>query len=328
MEGQDNAAQLPSAQLPLSQLPETATPPLPPSPPTRRTRREDSPPPIPPGSAVIVSREDGDMLGHVVSLGDDGIYTVDICGVVSIASDRNVRPARFRPAGNKIFFRAIVDCEGEAADLLCVGTSRNSMTVISAHPVFQGCSLCKDDCEQVLIHHIVAVEEEAEVEKCRSKRAVALGKIAELAGEIRANEEEEAATKAAVEAVKLRPKWRTEPADKRTENAAARLAAANAARIENAAAKRKSAGSGTGFLFADEADEAGESSGVGGESSSAMAGCESTTLPPAGQSVEPSVPQPPQEQSPLEKQIAILRDATEKIHRAKWGDFTWVDLPV
>ncbi len=323
MEGQDNAAQLPSAQLPAT--PSPPIPPLPQSPPNRRTRREDSPPPIPPGSAVIVSREDGDMLGHVVSLGDDGIYTVDICGVVSIASDRNVRPARFRPAGNKIFFRAIVDCDGEAADLLCVGTSRNSMTVISAHPVFQGCSLCKDDCDEVLIHHIVAVEEEAEVEKCRSKRAVALGKIAELAGEIRASEEDDAATKAAVEAVKLRPKWRTEPADKRTENAAARLAAANAARIENAAVKRKSAGSGTGFLFAGEVDE---SSGAG----------DNPPLPPAGQSEEVTAPpaepqlqqppQPPQEPSPLERQIAILRDATEKIHRAKWGDFTWVDLPV
>lgn len=323
MEGQDNAAQFPSAQLPATPSPPIS--PLPPSPPARRTRREDSPPPIPPGSAVIVSREDGDMLGHVVSLGDDGIYTVDICGVVSIASDRNVRPARFRPAGNKIFFRAIVDCDGEAADLLCVGTSRNSMTVISAHPVFQGCSLCKDDCDEVLIHHIVAVEEEAEVEKCRSKRAVSLGKIAELAGEIRANEEEEAATKAAIEAVKLRPKWRTEPADKRTENAAARLAAANAARIENAAAKRKSAMSGTGFLFADEADEA---SGAGGESSNTITGCESATILPAGHTIEPTATQPPQEQSPLEKQIAILRDATEKIHRAKWGDFTWVDLPV
>jgi hypothetical protein len=178
----------------------------------------------------------------------------------------------------------------------------------------------------VLIHHIVAVEEEAEVEKCRSKRAVALGKIAELSGEIRANEEEEAATKAAIEAVKLRPKWRTEPADKRTENAAARLAAANAARIENAAAKRKSAGIGTGFLFAEEASESSESSGTGGES---------THTSPAGQSGESAAmqaelqsPQPPQEPSPLEKQISILRDATEKIHRAKWGDFTWVDLPV
>ena len=323
MEGKDTADQLPSAQLPATPSPPIS--PFPPSPPTRRTRREDSPPPIPPGSAVIVSREDGDMLGHVVSLGDDGIYTVDICGVVSIASDRNVRPARFRPAGNKIFFRAIVDCEGEAADLLCVGTSRNSMTVISAHPVFQGCSLCKDDCEQVLIHHIVAVEEEAEVEKCRSKRAVALGKIAELAGDERASEEEAAATKAAVEAVNNRPKWRTEPADKRTENAAARLAAANAARIENAAAKRKSAGSGTGFLFADESDEA---NGAGGESSNTITGCESATILPAGHTIEPTATQPPQEQSPLEKQIAILRDATEKIHRAKWGDFTWVDLPV
>lgn len=321
MEGQDTADQLLSAQLPSSQLPAAN------SPPTRRTRREDSPPPIPLGSAVIVSREDGDMLGHVVSLGDDGIYTVDICGVVSIASDRNVRPARFRPAGNKIFFRAIVDCEGEAADLLCVGTSRNSMTVISAHPVFQGCSLCKDDCEQVLIHHVVAVEEEAEVEKCRSKRAVALGKIAELAGETRASEEDEAATKAAIEAVNAKPKWRTEPADKRTENAAARLAAANAARVENAAAKRKSAGSGTGFLFADESVEDVESGGIGDESSTAS-GRESTPLFPAGQPVEPPAPQPPQEPSPLEKHIAILRDATEKIHRAKWGDFTWVDLPV
>ncbi len=326
MEGQDNAAQFPSAQLPATPSPPIS--PLPPSPPARRTRREDSPPPIPPGSAVIVSREDGDMLGHVVSLGDDWIYTVDICGVVSIASDRNVRPARFRPAGNKIFFRAIVDCEGEAADLLCVGTSRNSMTVISAHPVFQGCSLCKDDCEQVLIHHIVAVEEEAEVEKCRSRRAVALGKIAELAGDERASEEEAAATKAAVEAVNNRPKWRTEPADKRTENAAARLAAANAARAENAATKRKSAGSGTGFLFAEEDDEA----------TDGVASRETPPISPAGQSAESSEPQPqpsqqplqpqPQEQSPLEKQIAILRDATEKIHRAKWGDFTWVDLPV
>lgn len=327
MEGQ---SALPQSQPSTIQPQSPPSPSLPPSPPTpRRTRRDDSPPAIPPGSPVMVSREDGDVLGHVVSLGDDGIYTVDICGVVSIASDRNVRPARFRPEGNKIFFRAIIDCEGEAADLLCVGTSRNSMTVISSHPVFQGCLLCKDDCEQVLIHHIVAVEEEAEVEKCRSKRAVALGKIAELVGEIRASEEEAAATKAAIEAVKLRPKWRTEPADKRTENAAARLAAANAARIENAAAKRKSAGSGTGFLFADEADEA---SGAG------ETGDELASISPAGQPEEVTAtlaesqlqqpPQPPQEPSTLERQVAILRDATEKIHRAKWGDFTWVDLPV
>lgn len=275
--------------------------------------RSDSPPPIAPGTAVIIDRTDEVLFGRVVSLDANGIYTIDVSGELAVASERNVRPARFSTQGNQIFFRCQIDCGDKVAELICTGVSTKKMTVLSRHPVFAGAVLCADDCDRCEIMHVVSVEERDAVAACEEKRRHALERIEELAGSFEMHRQSGEAVLLAEASLRDRPKWQVEPVDKRVDKAGSRVAAANAARK----AKEESRKSTVAMLPGMGGDE-NEEYGVGG----AVGVVDSAEIPllPAGQSVE-------SHKSPLEKQVAILRDCTEKILRAKWGDFSWVELP-
>lgn len=282
------------------------------SPPKRN--RSDSPPPIAPGTAVIIDRTDEVLFGRVVSLDANGIYTIDVSGELAVASERNVRPARFSTQGNQIFFRCQIDCGDKVAELICTGVSTKKMTVLSRHPVFAGAVLCADDCDRCEIMHVVSVEERDAVAACEEKRRHALERIEELAGVDAAKQEEIVADSLAAASLRDRPKWQVEPVDKRVDKSGSRVAAANAARKAKEESRKATVAMLPG-MGGDEDEETGVGGVAGVVDSAAMA-----TFLPAGQSVE-------SHKSPLEKQVAILRDCTEKILRAKWGDFSWVELP-
>lgn len=281
------------------------------SPPKRN--RNDSPPPIAPGTAVIIDRTDEVLFGRVVSLDANGIYTIDVSGELAVASERNVRPARFSTQGNQIFFRCQIDCGDKVAELICTGVSTKKMTVLSRHPVFAGAVLCADDCDRCEIMHVVSVEERDAVAACEERRRHALERIEELAGVDAAKQEETDADSLAAVSLRDRPKWQVEPVDKRVYKSGSRVAAANAARKAKEESRKATVAMLPG-MGGDDDDETGVGGGVGVVDSAAF------PLLPAGQSVE-------SHKSPLEKQVAVLRDCTEKILRAKWGDFSWVELP-
>ena len=278
--------------------------------------RIDSPPPIAPGTAVIIDRTDEVLFGRVVSL-DNGIYTVDVSGELAVASERNVRPARFSSQGNQIFFRCQIDCGGNVAELICTGVSTKKMTVLSRHPVFAGAVLCADDCDRCEIMHVVSVEEREAVAACEEKWAHALRRIEELAGSFEMHRQSGEAVLLAEASLRDRPKWQVEPVDKRVDKSGSRVAAANAARKAKEESRKATVAMLPG-MGGDEDEETGVGGGVGG--AVGVVDSAATPILPAGQSVE-------SHKSPLEKQVAILRDCTEKVLRAKWGDYSWVDLP-
>ena len=280
--------------------------------PSPKRNRNDSPPPIAPGTAVIIDRTDEVLFGRVVSL-DNGIYTVDVSGELAVASERNVRPARFSSQGNQILFRCQIDCGGNVAELICTGVSTKKMTVLSRHPVFAGAVLCADDCDRCEIMHVVSVEERDAVAACEEKRRHALERIEELGGSFEMHRQSQEAVLIAEAILRDRPKWQVEQVDKRVDKSGSRVAAANAARKAKEESRKATVAMLPG-MGGDDDEDAGVGGGVGVVDSMAL------PLLPAGQSVE-------SHKSPLEKQVAILRDCTEKILRAKWGDFSWVELP-
>lgn len=322
--------------------PEVSSTPIASSPSSPKRSRNDSPPPIAPGSAVIIERTDEVLFGRVVSL-DNGIYTIDVSGDLAVASERNVRPARFTTHGNQIFFRCQIDCGGNVADLICTGVSTKKMTVISRHPVFAGAVICADDCDRCEIMHVVSVEEREAVAECEEKLAHALKRIESIAGVDVAEREESEANRLAAASLVQRPRWQTEPVDKRIDRQGkqdlaseslpaagrSRVSAANAARLARQARIRSSVGVLPGMedFSTSKCGDSGGGGEIGCLGDGEIGSCGTSV---SGGSVQNSVTpgNVVRAKSPLERQVEVLRDCTEKILRAKWGDYSWVEQKI